>query len=80
MKTFLLLSLLVLNISVSAQITTPVIKAGFGVDADLRANYFNAFAQSGNDDWFKFPNVGTGQYVIDTTGAAAIKAGYASDV
>lgn len=80
MKTFLLLSLLVLNISVSAQITTPVIKAGFGVDADLRANYFNAFAQSGNDDWFTFPNVGTGQYVIDTTGAAAIKAGYASDV
>ena len=80
MKTFLLCSFALFFISSSAQITTPVIRAGFGVDADLRANYFNGFAQSGNDDWFTYPNIGTGQYVIDTTGAAAVKAGYLSDV
>ena len=41
------------SVFISAQITTPIIKAAFGVDADLRANYFNGFVQSGNDDWFK---------------------------
>ena len=35
-----------------AQITTPVIKARFGVDADVRANFFNNLVQAGNDDWF----------------------------
>jgi len=64
----------------SAQITTPIIKAAFGVDADLRANFFNGFVQSGNDDWFNNGTAGTGAYVIDTTGAAAIVAGYLSDV
>jgi hypothetical protein len=62
------------------QITTPVIRAGFGVDADLRANYFNGFIQSGNDDWFNNGTAGTGRFVIDTTGAAKILAGYMSDV
>ena len=63
-----------------SQITTPVIRANFGVDADLRANYFDGFVQSGNDDWFKLPgSSGTGQFVIDTTGAAAIVAGYSSN-
>jgi hypothetical protein len=65
---------------VPAQITTPIIKAAFGVDADLRANYFNGFVQSGNDDWFNNGTAGTGFFVIDTTGAAAIVAGYLSDV
>jgi hypothetical protein len=69
-----------ISISSSAQITTPVIKAAFGVDADLRANFFNGFVQSGNDDWFNNGTAGTGSYVIDTTGAAAIVAGYLSDV
>src|SRR5215510_3719073 len=64
----------------SAQITTPIIKAAFGVDADLRANFFNGFVQSGNDDWFNNGTAGTGSYVIDTTGAAAIVAGYLSDI
>src|SRR5688572_2413397 len=68
------------SIVVSAQITTPIIKAAFGVDADLRANYFNGFVQSGNDDWFNNGTAGTGNFVIDTTGAAAIVAGYLSDV
>lgn len=80
MKTFLLSVSTLIIISAQAQITTPIIKAGFGVDGDLRNNYFNGFAQSGNDDWYTYPNVGTGQFVIDTTGAAAIRAGYISDV
>src|SRR5215204_2084476 len=61
------------SIVVSAQITSPIIKAGFGVDADLRANYFNGFVQAGNDDWFNNLS-GTGSNVIDTTGAAAMVA------
>jgi len=68
------------SIFISAQITTPIIKAAFGVDADLRANYFNGFVQSGNDDWFNNGTAGTGFFVIDTTGAAAVVAGYLSDV
>src|SRR5512138_3276861 len=81
MKHFLLLLLGVVFISVftSAQITTPIIKAAFGVDADLRANFFNGFVQSGNDDWFNNGTSGTGAFVIDTTGAAAVVAGYLSD-
>ena len=56
----------------NTQITTPVIRANFGVDADLRSNYFNGFNQSGNDDWFWLPgSTGTGNFMIDTTGAAA---------
>lgn len=63
----------------NAQITTPVIKAGFGVDGDLRANFYNNFSTSGNDDWFTTGGVG-GTSIIDTTGAADILAGYASDI
>lgn len=67
--------------STYGQITTPQIKANFGVDADLRANYFNNFIISGNDDWFTFPGTpGTGQSVIDTTGAVSIVARYATDM
>lgn len=73
--------LLLFTTSLFAQITTPIIKARFGVDADLRANYFNGLIQTGNDDWFNFNAADTsGKYVIDTTGAAAIIAGYLSDV
>ncbi len=52
----------------SAQITSPMINANFGVDADLRANFFDGFIQAGNDDWFR-NNTGPGDFVIDTTGA-----------
>ena len=58
----------------SSQITIPVIKANFGVDADLRANYFNGAINSAADDWFNNGTPGTGQFMIDTTGAAAIVA------
>jgi Secretion system C-terminal sorting domain len=62
-----------------AQQITPAIKAGFGVEGELRANFFNNFAQSGNDDWFNMGTPGTGAFVIDTTGAAAMLARYAID-
>ncbi len=65
-----------------AQITTPAIKAGFGVDADLRANFFNGFNQAGNDDWFTTTSLtgpGMGTFIIDTTGASYILNRYAVD-
>jgi hypothetical protein len=55
-----------------SQITTPVIKANFGVEGDLRANFFSGFAQAGNDDWFHGGSAGPGINVIDTTGSSFI--------
>ena len=80
MKTILLSFLLATSINCFGQVTTPIIKANFGVDADLRSNYYNSFVQSGNDDWFRLPgSTGTGQFVIDTAGAAAIVANYTTN-
>jgi hypothetical protein len=62
-----------------AQTITSVTKAGFGVDGELRANYFNNIVQSGNDDWFNNGTAGAGAFVIDTTGAGAMVARYAID-
>ena len=79
MKKLLQLTIsLILSFFLNAQITTPVIKAGFGVDADLRANYFNGNIQF-NDDWFANGTAGTGQAVIDSTGAAAMVSRYLVD-
>ena len=61
-----------------SQITSPIIKANFGVEADLRANFFNGFASAGNDDWFHGGSAGPGVNVIDTTGAAFIVNRYIS--
>jgi hypothetical protein len=80
MKTFLRLLILIGPLASHAQITTPVVKANFGVDADLRANYFNSLVTGSGDDWFNNGTAGTGRYVIDTTGAAAIVAAYNADV
>ena len=79
MKTFLLSGSILLSLSAFTQITNPIIKAGFGVDAEVRTNFFNGFVQSGNDDWFNNGTSGTGRFVIDTTGASAIVAGYLTD-
>ncbi len=82
MKTLLrILTLLVLSGNLlQAQITFPIIKANFGVEADLRSNFFNGLIQSGNDDWFLLPGTpGPGQFIIDTTGTAALLAGYTSN-
>jgi hypothetical protein len=82
MKRTLRLIVLLLSVQcVKAQITTPVVRAGFGVDADLRARFFNGIVQSGNDDWYlQVPTAGIGDFVIDTTGAAGIVARYATDI
>ena len=64
--------------SANSQITTPVLKASFGVDGDLRANYFNGFLQF-NDDWFNNGTAGSGVFVIDTTGAASLLSQYTSN-
>ena len=60
-----------------AQITTPVVKANFGVDGELRANYFNGAISTGNDDWFR-NNGSVGEFIIDTTGAAYLLNRYAT--
>ena len=73
MKTFLPFFLIIFHLAASAQITTPVVRAGFGIEAELRANFFNNFVQSGNDDWFNNGTAGTGSFVIDTNGAYSLK-------
>jgi hypothetical protein len=60
-----------------AQITSPAIRANFGVDADLRANFFDSFVEAGSDDWFR-NNAGPGNFIIDTTGAAYLMSQYSS--
>jgi Secretion system C-terminal sorting domain len=62
-----------------AQITVPIVKANFGVEADLSSNYFNNAPQPAVDDWFSNGYPGTGKAVIDTNGAAAIVAAYTSN-
>lgn len=59
-----------------SQITTPIVKANFGIEADISSNYFNNLPQPAVDDWFANGYAGTGQFIIDTTGAAAILANY----
>jgi len=78
--TFVFAIPLVIPLVSQSQITTAVVRANFGVDADLRANYFSGSITSSGDDWFNNGTAGTGRYVIDTTGAAAIVAGYLTDV
>jgi hypothetical protein len=90
MKTFLPFILIIVTLTSSAQITTPVMKAGFGVDGELKGRiydsrlaFFDATLATG-DDWFVYPGTsGTssnGTLVIDTTGAAAILQAYSTNV
>jgi len=69
------------SFSVKGQITTPVVRANFGVDGDLRANYVTGTGVTGaGDDWFNdVTGLVAGRHVIDTTGAAAIIKGYNTD-
>ena len=81
MKTLLqFLAFIILSANGSGQISSALFKANFGVDAELRANYFNGAALPGNDDWFINGNLGTGIAVIDTSGASAIYNGYLSNM
>lgn len=74
----LLLVALFLQTMLSAQITSPIKKANFGVDGELRANYFDGAIETGNDDWFR-NNGSVGEFIIDTTGAAYLLNRYATD-
>ena len=62
-----------------SQITTSTIKANFGVESDLSANFYNNTTTPAVDDWFNNGYSGSGRGVIDTTGAAATVAGYYSN-
>ncbi|RYY70933.1 MAG: T9SS type A sorting domain-containing protein [Chitinophagaceae bacterium] len=81
MKPLLLfLSQLVFNFyGAHAQITTPAIKANFGVEADPSANFYNSSPTAAVDDWFNNSLIGSGMGMIDSSGAAAILAGYISN-
>lgn len=77
----LLLCLFLLVALTNQTLTAQQIKARFGVEGDLRSNYYKGFLQVGNDDWFSMNNIngiGVGEYIIDTTGAANIVALYTS--
>ncbi|MEO6637995.1 MAG: hypothetical protein ABIN25_06945, partial [Ginsengibacter sp.] len=58
------------------QTIVPVIKAGFGIEGDLRANYYTSATQLVNDDWFNDGTPGQGTFVIDTSGAASLVSNY----
>lgn len=73
-----ILPVLVLLLCIVDSTTGQVLKANFGIDGDLRANYFDSKLENGNDDWFR-NNAGTGQFIIDTTGASYILSRYAVD-
>ncbi|NCU02972.1 MAG: hypothetical protein GXC73_03205, partial [Chitinophagaceae bacterium] len=77
----LLLSLFLFVALTNQTLTAQQIKARFGVEGDLRSNFYKSFLQVGNDDWFSMNNIngiGVGEYIIDTTGAASIVALYTS--
>lgn len=77
MKIFLLSFLILATSFVNyAQVTSPISKSNFGVEADLRANFFNGATATSGDDWFRTSISGSGIGVIDTTGAAALIANY----
>jgi len=78
-KILFLLFVIVASVTGKGQITTAIVKANFGVEADLTCNFYNNAPQPAVDDWFGNGLAGTGQGVIDTTGAAGIVAGYTSD-
>ena len=80
MKTMLpLVVLLVQSTIAAAQITSPQVKANFGIDADLRSNFFVNTPITTTDDWFPNGGTGSGRFVIDTNGAAAIYNSYLSN-
>jgi hypothetical protein len=76
MKKLLPLVFILCSYLVNAQVTVAITKANFGIEADLTCNFYKGLPQPAVDDWFSQGLVGTGQGIIDTTGAAAIVAGY----
>lgn len=64
----------------NSQVVTPTIEGKFGVDADAEKNIFIDATSpcSDCDDWWyeQVSNGGNSLFIIDTTGAGAIVAGY----
>ena len=68
---------------IQAQITSPIVRGKFGVDADVQNNRFNnaVFTAVDNDDWYyRNGSSSSSVFVIDTTGAANIVAQYAAGI
>ncbi len=63
----------------SAQIVVATVRANFGVEADVSANFYNNTTTPAVDDWFNNGYTGSGRGVIDTNGAAAIVSRYFSN-
>ncbi|RYY26599.1 MAG: T9SS type A sorting domain-containing protein [Chitinophagaceae bacterium] len=76
----LLLALTMFNaLNCMAQIIIPAKKANVSIDAHLRSNSFDGVVDPGADDWFGNGIPGSGDHIIDTTGAAYIKQLYISN-
>lgn len=67
--------IMLLSLTGSAQIQNSALVAKFGIDGDLYSDFRQngTFTAAGSHDWFKTAN-GTGIGIIDTTGAASLKA------
>lgn len=82
-KIILILLMAMLAIGGNAQVITPSVEAKFGIDADAQSNIFinTSSPCSDCDDWWydQLQNGGNSLFVIDTTGAASIVAGYLSN-
>ncbi|MFL5746489.1 MAG: T9SS type A sorting domain-containing protein [Niastella sp.] len=81
-KTVLYLIMSICACAGNTQIITPTTQGRFGIDADVQHNVFVTASSpcSDCDDWYyeQIPNGNNSIFVIDTTGAAAIVAGYAN--
>ena len=64
------MALLLAGGSATGQVTTPTVRALFGVDGDVQANVI-AGTNTDNDDWFINSNCCGSRHVIDTNGAAS---------
>ena len=79
--TLLFLPILFLTFFSYGQITTPVVRANFGVDAELVSDHNVSTTTSGTDDWYHNASLrGTVQFVIDTNGAVALLERYVTDM
>jgi hypothetical protein len=82
-KIVLILLMALYAIEGNTQVVIPTIEGKFGVDADAQKNIFIDATSpcSDCDDWWyeQVSNGGNSLYIIDTTGAGAIVAGYLSN-
>lgn len=81
-ETITLMSLLASFTWSQAQISAPVIRGKFGIDADVQCDWFNEALKTSpdNDDWYfrQGSATNTGLFIIDTAGAGAKMAQYAA--